>query len=70
MMRLCDRCQRPVKPPHYLHYACQKLEDAEFKARIEALPEKPMTLEVWCRMWGMSLDEGRESYAKWQATHG
>jgi len=67
--RFCLRCKRPVKGKYALHYACQQLEDAEFKARIEALPEKPVTLEVWCRMWGMSLEEGRESYANWKQTH-
>jgi len=64
--RLCLRCKRPVKGKYALHYVCQQLENAEFRARIEALPEKPVTLEIWCRMWGMTLEEGRESYARYE----
>ena len=49
--RSCPRCGRLAKPPYYYHYACKNLDDAEFKTRIEAIPEKPMTQEIWERMW-------------------
>jgi len=68
-LRSCPRCGRLAKPPYYYHYACKNLDDAEFKTRIEAIPSRPMSLEIWCRMWGMTLDEGRESYANWKQTH-
>jgi len=66
---ICLRCDKPVRKPYHLHVGCAKLEDAERRARIEAIPSKPLTLEVWCRMGGMTLDEGRESYANWKETH-
>lgn len=64
--RLCPRCGRLAKPPYYYHYACRNLDVAERRKRILSLPEKPVTLEVWCRMWGMTLKEGRESYENWK----
>jgi len=65
-MPLCIRCGKRTKKPYWYHKRCRELADAERRASIEALPEKPVTLEVWCRMWGMALEEGRESYANWR----
>jgi len=46
--RLCLRCRKPIKvapykQPHAYHYACLLAEDADLRARIEALPEKKLT---------------------------
>jgi len=65
----CRCCGAPVKKPYWNHISCKQKADAEFKASIEAIPESPVTLEIWCRMWGMGLDEGRESYENWLIGH-
>lgn len=49
--RPCPRCGRLAKPPYYYHYACKNLDDADFKARIEAIPESPVTEQIFKRMW-------------------
>lgn len=66
---ICIRCGLLVAKPYKYHYACEKEAEQELRAKIEALPKRTETLEVWCRMWGMTLEEGCESYANWTKTH-
>ena len=61
--RLCPHCQKPLpeyrvnrwgmreKNRYQYHYACQQAMDAEFRARIEALPSKKMTPEEVRRLF-------------------
>ena len=54
--RLCLRCGKPVyRKGQKYHYECRELADAELRAKIEAIPEKPMTQEAWERMWGQKM---------------
>lgn len=48
---LCPRCGKPTTPPYTHHWKCQQLDVAERRERILNLPEKPMTEEIWRRMW-------------------
>ena len=46
LMRLCIRCGKPVyRRGQKYHYECRELSDAEFRAKIEALPETVVTDE-------------------------
>lgn len=53
--RPCLRCGRPVKKPWEWCRGCRELAHAELRERILALPEKPMTQEVWERMWDQKM---------------
>ena len=52
---LCLRCHYRVRKPYRYHKACQQAEEDEQRDRILALPEKPITQEIWERMWGQEM---------------
>ena len=54
-LRVCLRCKRPVKKPYWFHHGCQKLEQKEFRARIEACPSRILTEEQVRRLFEPSL---------------
>ena len=56
-LRVCLRCKRPVKKPYWFHHGCQKLEQEEFRARIEALPTKVLTEEQVRRLFKPEIEE-------------
>jgi hypothetical protein len=48
----CLYCKKPVyRARQKYHYGCKKEADAELRAKIEALPSRPITMEEWKRMW-------------------
>jgi hypothetical protein len=47
----CLYCKKPCfRARQKYHYWCKKEAEAELRAKIEALPSKPITDEIWERM--------------------
>jgi hypothetical protein len=57
-LRLCLRCGKPIyRKGQKYHYECRELTDAEFRARIEAMPETVVTDEDVRRFFMPEIEE-------------